>query len=198
MKTLFTFIFIIISPNIFASNIKEWNKWMHESRNPIDGEMKCKITDQIVLEVKDGKPARFTGITNGPKIGDTLNFNYSSYNESIGLILKNQKKEYFNYEIPAVKGFGIKSKSIRFEKNTLSKQSFYMDEDMIGLDFSFMGLNNHFNMKRYYKTDWEGVFTQIYKTQTIIITLDCRHKTDKIEEMINLYKKYPGKLKIKK
>jgi len=61
-----------------------------------------------------------------------------------------------------------------------------------------MGLNNHFNMKRYYKTDWEGVFTQIYKTQTIIITLDCRHKTDKIEEMINLYKKYPGKLKIKK
>ena len=198
MKTLFTFIFIIISPNIFASNIKEWNKWMNESRKPIDGEMKCKITDQIVLQVKDGKPERFTGITNQPKIGDTLNFTYSSYNERIKTVLKNPQKEYLNTQIPAVKGNGVKSKIIRFEKDTIGHKSLYMTEDVIGLDYSIFGLNNHLNMKRYYKTDWEGIFTDIYETQTIIITLDCRHQTDKIGEMINLYKKYPGKLKIKK
>ena len=198
MKILFTFIFIIISPNIFASNLEGWNKWIKESLTPIDGEMKCKITDQIVLQVKDGKPERFTGITNQPKIGDTLNFTYSSYNERIDIILKNQKNEYFSYNIPAVKGFGIKSKVIRFENDTIGHQSFYMTEDVIGLDYSFLGINKHLNMNRYYKSDWEGVFTNIYETQTQIISLDCRHKTDKIEEMINLYKKYPGKLKIKK
>ena len=197
MKTLFTFIFIIISPNIFASNIKEWNKWMHESRKSIDGEMKCKITNQIVLEVKDGKPALFSFVTGEPKIGDRLNFTYSSFNERIKIILKNQKKEYFNNNIPAVKGNGVKSKVIRFEEDTSVQQSLYMTEDMIGYDFSFLGLDNHLNMKRYYKNDWEGVFTQIYETQTQIISLDCRHISDEIGEMINLYKKYPGKLNTK-
>ena len=198
MKTLFTFIFIIISPNIFASNLEEWNKWMHESRKPIDGEMKCKITDQIVLQVKDGKPERFTGITNQPKIGDTLNFTYYSLNERIRIILKNPKKEYFNNNIPAVKGNGVKSKVIRFEEDTSVQQSLYMTEDKIGYYFSFVGLvNHHLNMKRYYKNDWEGILTNVYETQTQIISLDCRHINDEIGEMINLYKKYPGILNTK-
>ena len=198
MKILFTFIFIIISQNIFASNIKEWNKWMHESRKSIDGEMKCKITDQFVLEVKDGKPARFSHITNEPKIGDTLNFTYSSYNERMKIVLKNPQKEYFDMQIPAVKGLGMKSKVIRFKEDSVYQQSLYMTEDKIGYDLSWAIYRSHLHMKRYYKNDWEGIFTDIYESNTIIITLDCRHKTDKIGEMINLYKKYPGKLKIKK
>ena len=59
-KIFFTFIFIIISQNIFANdifeNLDEWNKWYKANETTLAGEMSCKITDQIIIKVKEGKP----------------------------------------------------------------------------------------------------------------------------------------------
>ena len=194
MKILFTFIFIIISPNIFASNLEGWNKWIKESLTPIDGEMKCKITDQIIFEVKEGKPLRYSHSIKKPKIGDTLTFTYSSWNEGIKVILKHPQEEYLNDLLDASKGKGTNSKYINFYNNILGKKYINISRDSIEMEKSVLGMMYHLSMNRYYKSDWQGVLTHIYDTQTQILSLDCRHTKDKIDEMLNLYKKYPGKL----
>jgi len=198
MKILFTFIFIIISPNIFASNLEVWNKWIKESLTPIDGEMKCKITDQIIFEVKEGKPLRYSHFTKKPKIDDTLTFTYSSWNEKIKVILKHPQEEYLNDLLDASKGKGTNSKYINFYNNILGKKYINISRDSIEMEKSVLGLVHYLSMDRYYKSDWQGVFTRIFDTQTQILSLDCRHTKDKIDEMLNLYKKYPGKLNTKK
>ena len=43
----------------------------------IDFSINCKILDQVILEVKDGKSVRYNGFTDGPKIGDYVAFSLS-------------------------------------------------------------------------------------------------------------------------
>ena len=73
-KIFFTFIFIILSPNIFANdiyeNLDEWKKQSNVNKTTLAREMSCKITDQIIMEVKEGKPKRYSHFNNKPKVGN--------------------------------------------------------------------------------------------------------------------------------
>ena len=63
------------------------------------------------------------------------------------------------------------------------------------LSFQYYNVAGGFSLEleRYYKSDWEGIFTAINFGKPQIITLDCRNITDRIDEIIERYKNYPGK-----
>ncbi len=201
-KIFFTFIFIIISPNIFASNLEEWNKWYNANKTTLAGEMSCKITDQIIIKVKEGKPKRYSHYTNQPKIGDKLSLIYQTVGEKIKFQLKHDSAEYFDTSFFAQKG-EIKSKIASFYNNSSRTLKYYLGRLTIRQDsLSFQKYNivggYSLELKRYYKSDWGGIFIGTYVGEPHVITLDCRNITDKIDEIIERYKTYPGKVKFKK
>jgi len=182
-------------------NLDEWNKWYNANKTTLAGEMSCKVTDQIIMEVKEGKPKRYSHYNNKPKIGDKLSLIYQTVGEKIKFQLKHPSEEYFNTQINADKG-EIKSRIASFysggdilkyflQRLTIRKDSLSFQTYNIAGGYSL-------ELKRYYKSDWEGIFTAIYGGKPQVITLDCRNITDKINEIIERYKTYPGKLKFKK
>ena len=205
MKILLTLIFIVISQSIFASdvfeNLDEWNKWFNANKTTLAGEMSCKITDQIIMEVKEGKPKRYSHYNNKPKVGDKLSLIYQTFGEKIKLQLKHPLEEQFNMSINAEK-VDINSKIASFynSSETLKyfHESFTLRKDSLDVKYFIIAGGFSLYMKRYYKNDWEGVFTSNWGQQIQIITLDCRTITDKIDEIIERYNTYPGKLKFKK
>ena len=204
-KIFLTFIFTIVSHNIFASeifkNFDEWNNWFNANKTTLRGEMSCKITDQIIIEVKEGKPKRYTNFRNEPKVGDKLSLIYQSIGESVKFQLTHPSEEYFNTAIGA-------------EKADINTQvaSFYHGDDFLkytlgrltvrkdSLSFQKYNIAGGYSLEldRYYKNDWGGIFTAIYAGEPHVITLDCRNIKDKIDEIIERYKTYPGKLETKK
>mgnify|MGYP001378857515 CR=1 FL=1 len=205
MKTLFTFIFIIISPNIFASTLDEWNKWYKEKVNnkTIKGEMTCKITDQVIMDVKDGKPIRYSSYKDQAKVGDRLSLIYSSIGDKISIKLTHPSEQYIDTSISAEKGKGSDKKMVFFNNNPDGKMRHYYntmsiyDDLMKYKNHNFIGSKTIY-MTRYYKSDWDGIFTGLYGNQTHIFTFDCRNIVDKIDEIIDRFNTYPGRLIYKK
>ena len=203
MKILFTFIFIIISPNIFASNLKEWNKWFNKNYSGIESEMSCKITKQVVFDVDDGKPKTYDSYKDKPKIGDRLTLMFYAYGDILRLTVKHSLEEYIENSMFAEKGKGIRSKSISFRNNVNGILKYYFNtmrifSDRISYQYSSFEQVINLEMSRYYKSDWDGIFTSINGEQTQVMTLDCRSVSDKFDEIIKRYNTYPGKLDVKK
>ena len=65
---LIIFLFVFYIPSIASAS----SKWLEKNQELIEGTMKCKITDQIIVEVKEGKPKRYSHFTKYAKIGDTI------------------------------------------------------------------------------------------------------------------------------
>ena len=66
MKILLTL--LLLSPLAFAEEYK--------GPLTIEGEMRCKVKDQIILATADGKSQRYAGVENSFNVGDTLFFTY--------------------------------------------------------------------------------------------------------------------------
>ena len=150
--------------------------------------------------MKEGKPKRYSHYTNQPQIGDKLNLTYISNGEMIFLKLKNNLREYLDTSITSEKG-KINSKIASFYNYSLNLgnvKSLIIRKDSLDLQNYTAAGGNYLEMKRYYKSDWQAIFTIIWIGETQIITLDCRNKSDKIDEIIERYKTYPGRLKLKK
>ena len=196
--------FIVFFANAIASdsveNLDEWSQWFDANKETIEGEMLCKITDQIIVEVEEGKPKRFSGYHNQPKVGDKLSLIYRTFGEQLKFQLKHPSNVYFDTNINAEKGearfqvasFYDGSELLKyfFARLTIRKDSLSFQKYNIAGGYSL-------ELERYYKSDWGGIFTAIYMGEPQVITLDCRHRTDKIDEIIERYETYPGKLVIK-
>lgn len=48
------------------------------------------------------------------------------------------------------------------------------------------------NLYRYYKSDWNGIYTGLFGSQTQILSFDCRTISNQIDQIINRYRTYPG------
>ena len=48
----------------------------YAAEKDLKGEMVCKIKDQIIKKVKEGKVETFSAFTDGYEIGDNFNFRY--------------------------------------------------------------------------------------------------------------------------
>jgi hypothetical protein len=179
----------IASPILFAQESgsqKDFN---------LIGTMSCKVKAQTVIEIEEGKASKYSGFEDSWKVGDTLKVTYgissSVVNDDIPVfrfqthfkgkpeihlslsdsrldnaeILKHTPGKVF--EITTADGY----KTINWGTNRIT------------LD----GLSE-VRFERYYKDDWQGSYNIGLSTKTAqylvhIVAIDCRHETNKIEEV---------------
>lgn len=177
-------------------SIAEYNLWAEKNDDQLKGEMNCKITDQIILAVQDGKTIRYVGAKDQPIIGDSLTFTYDASERNFTFVLGNSSHEYLDENLR--KGFGATA-------NFGRTSNFSFDRLVIRQNSLVFRSTNPLRSKtlqlhRYYKSDWGGMLTfsfhgKEYKSTQIstqILTLDCRTIKDSIDAILFRFATYPG------
>jgi len=61
-------------------------------------------------------------------------------------------------------------------------EDIYWTTDYISID----GISGDVKLHRYYKSDWDGYLVQTFNSLVHTALLDCRHKTDRVDEVFQL------------
>ena len=150
----------------------------------LKGEMSCKVKDSVLLAVEDGKSQRYTGEKNSFNVGDTLflNYEYTEYFYKPSYVMK------FQLVDKARDGTYISVSEMSSIEATLGNLNF--SEDTIFIKSMF---DIRLSLRRYYKNDWEGIYTAEVVGDFYVwtVALDCRNQENKIEEIIKAYEKRP-------
>ena len=123
-------------------------------------EIRCKVLDQVVMELGDGKSTRYSGFQDGPDIGGVVSLSFSlteySLNGDYQLVIKNSQHPNVHV-LETVKKTDL-------EQITDGSKLIYRHTDYFGNDLhmvlggSFINIegNNKSSIKgyRYYKSDW--------------------------------------------
>ena len=180
---------ILISALLFS-----FNGWAVEQ-----GLMLCEIKSMGVERIKDGKPESFTGYEGYEKVGDTLHFTYRASDLTANLVMNLEYPQDDNsIDIGVILGL----EDLR-EKISPNIEYFHYEggfyDGSFGKDSIWINsLGSQLNLSRYYKSDWDGIFTRVTKNGIYYFTVDCRHSIDLIDEvyetLTKLYdEKYPPK-----
>jgi hypothetical protein len=143
--------YILLLTALFASNA-----FAEET----DVEIGCKVLDQVVMTLGDGKSTRYSGFQDGPDVGGAVSLSFSltewSLLEDYQLVIKNS-------QYPTVAVFE-KVKKTDLEEITDGSQIIYRNTDHFGNDLNMSlggsyinvegGNNSSITGHRYYKDDW--------------------------------------------
>ena len=161
----------------------------HASATEFEGRMECKVKSNKVMEIEEGVAKEYTGFTDGFVVGDTLILTYGKdekeRTDSLFLRIKNNVSivpDFFIF-------IHIAQENIRFwtddETNGAGLSSIldrlYITPDTVSGTWSG---SQHVKLNRYYKNDWQGMVTKNYGSKVHVFTLNCRHKKDELEQMI--------------
>ena len=160
------------------------------------GRMRCEIKSMGLETIEDGQPKSYSNYEDSEKVGDILHFTYQVYGLSLLMKIEHpQNKNAINFSNSySISDLTRKIGSDFFFIGDFEKSLFGKDD--ISMEGSGGGA---LNMKRYYKSDWQGIFTRVESYEGIYyFTLDCRHSIDLIDEVyeeINLLHdiKFPPK-----
>ena len=125
-----------------------------------DVEIRCKVLDQVVMTLGDGKSARYSGFQDGPEIGGAVSLSFSlaiqSLRDDYKLVIKSSQH-------PLVNVFETVKKA-DLEQITDDSQIIYRHTDFFGDDLNLSiggsylnvegGNNSSITGHRYYKSDW--------------------------------------------
>ena len=150
----------------------------------IQGEMKCKVKDQIILATEDGKSKRYLGVKDSFNTGDTifLTYKYTEYFNVPNYLLR------FNLEDKLRDEILIFMSENNRHSSPFHTVSFSSDSILIRRPFG-----HSLSLKRYYKNDWEGMYSEVSNSEmsSHIALLDCRNQEGTLEEIIEAYKNRP-------
>jgi hypothetical protein len=170
------------------------------------GKMRCKISDQSIIQVDDGKTKKFGSYESDLEVGDSFYLEYKfepeSYQSSEALghlmfkIKGRQERSLFDHEIYyrvdndnwAV---SLKNKRIwlHYENDSLSidlgsELKFFQRADINpnSINLSFHSGEVSLILRRYYKSDWSGFIVSrsstIRRSEIHYATFNCQHLTD--------------------
>jgi hypothetical protein len=159
----------------------------------IQGEMRCKVKSNYVVQNEEGNPKVFSGYEDSFTKGDTLYFKFKipSYNKKgTHFELTDGKDEeensaYFKGKpniLSSLLGDGF-----IYKRTKDSGFSIVFKSDFINWDLMLGNLV----LSRYYKNDWSGILVKYYPPamSAQIATLDCRQSSDRVDEFIDYVKK---------
>ncbi len=150
------------------------------------GILNCKITDQIVLVSEDGKPERYTGIADGPSVGDEI---YLSFRGGHGDLYLELSENYPGDNGKKTDGVLVNQYfgSSKFDKAFDSGVVFSNKDATATLGENYIRLSiegqfeQEFRLRRYYKSDWHGLFGRWVMNDGVghqSYTFDCRTMSD--------------------
>lgn len=165
--------------------------YSQSSIQKIEFHLECKVSDQIVFEIEDGKSKRYAGYKDGLKLGDKFFIKFSvkhdvetTYNIHIKSDELKILTDFISTNVTTYpKLYAFKKGSIGFVGN-LSSNSIYLD-----------GLFSKVSMKRYFKNDWELMSTSTVDTDsTWMLTANCMNMPSEFDEMLKIVENVSGKL----
>lgn len=159
----------------------------------LEGEMQCKIKKQTVHSVNDGKTQSFSGIKDGLFVNDFFNIKYV-FRDSFFYLKIFTKPKNKNIAFNITYEIDFLNPNIDFEKNKNSQyvKAIVKDERVFLHQFIKMRRNKvHIGylgeaqtiIKRYYKSDWEGTFSENISLtdkpiNTHFYSYNCTHLTE--------------------
>lgn len=167
----------------------------------------CRVTDNIVLDVEEGRPRHYKGFSEGVEIGDqfqivihggripTTTSGRAGY-EILGIKLEGLGDLSFN--LAARHLLGATSNRVRFTNKPIDQLSELGLVNKVLLTLS----PNHFEssqlirgrvkaltFERYYKNDWAGFLTitttKSYLSYVQVLSFDCRGFNDNLDELLS-------------
>ena len=154
----------------------------------IDFALTCKVTDQVLIETKDGKAKRYSAYKDDLKIGDTFKITFKLV----------AVKEYYKLDIKA-EALSVRSQ-ISSDETTYSGVGNGVRYDVFPYDItltedyiSLRGILGELVLKRYYKNDWdlmtsEGSSTGISRT----LVANCMGMPKEFDEILELMAEIEG------
>ncbi len=149
--------------------------WAKSNDFAIKGEVNCRISDQFIMEVKDGKSIRFSSAKGQPKVGDYLTFEYGSSlpGHAFEVKLKYPSGAYFEEEIQPLKGSSSRP-YVKFENDFhWSAAHLMLHADNLIWRSSNPLFSGSLSLKRYYKSDWDGIYTEAFHSGDFRFTKDA-------------------------
>ena len=180
---------ILISALLFS-----FNGWAED----VNGSMRCVIKDQIIIEIEDGVTTRYSSIEIKPKKGDSIPFTYEYDEQSseLSLMLGKVGEGFFLYTydttttqsneasietLEKMTGMNVPKRYFVYSGSSPNISSFSMNDDSISADR--LNLWN-LSLKRYFKNDWNGIFTETVSDATHIVAFDCRQTSNRLDELL--------------
>ena len=168
------------------------------------GRMLCKIKDQRIMDINEGRSEQFTGFANDLEINDTFVINYSYDGAKIELDLSGGVNDFspFSYDYDANLNERSALLYTNREYNLIRQLSYGVFSTAIGhpqlfliwrpdqIQMGYIG-SSTITLSRYYKSDWMGMYTnhgQItgQPLRSHIVSFDCKHQTqDRLREFFN-------------
>ena len=170
-----------------------------ENREDFEGSMDCKVVDQTIVDINDGRTKTYQFFNDEFKVGDQLSFTYSAQNilnwpPQFKIKLIDPMRKEPNGRQQTVGNF-FSGKLENVLVGNLLSAALSSTDIKIALSEEAIYAQNRFStltLKRYYKNDWEGQFVRWYyldMTAAQIVSLDCRHKDDQLDELVKRSKK---------
>jgi hypothetical protein len=170
----------------------------------IRGHMNCTVKSQHIVEIADGITKEFTSLEGEFIVGDTLRFDYFYFNHmfsspTLRLGLHDEKRG--DKTIMWIDG-KLDDPNASNGDDMFYRHPLYGDFVSFGRDrisIQVVALHATLAFKRYYKSDWQGMYTQRYlpgvnlgqdklaRDMAQIATLDCRHGDDRIDAILSKY-----------
>ena len=156
----------------------------------VSGSMDCTVTGSVVIASEEGKFKTYSGIKGGVKANEKLTLNYRVYINSIYIELK---REIGEKEIVTNQHIDKLGADISVQKN--KNGGFILTNNRYQHSLSFLpdyiqiNAFEIFFLKRYYKNDWDGIFSYVdhLNSSTQTLTLDCRHNNDNMDAAFKIF-----------
>ena len=149
-----------------------------DNGKPFLGDVLCKVVDQQIVELKDGKPERFTHWTDSVQVGDDFSF-IVEYETDLNPSFKlTPAKEYNSVDI----AIGVSGYAKYVERDGKSNYIGYSD---IPFDTTLYSDGNiehksvwgDFYSERYYKDDYQMVYSRANSLNSFQLYLNCPKAT---------------------
>ncbi len=158
----------------------------------IEGKMSCEISQISKVETDDGKPIEIGYFKK--LLGQKFTLTYTFWGKGYAEKQMSIKVESTSF-LPSLLFAVFDSQTFKFYEEPQriiydGDPTIWFDKDLITATSSPIQ-HRSLTMKRYYKSDWEGVLTYNESnnfTSVKSIGFDCRHITDRVFEIIDYAK----------
>jgi len=155
-----------------------------------DGAMDCTVTGNVVVASEEGKFKTYSSIEGGVKANEKVILRYTVGSESIyiGLERINAEKTIIINSFKPFSAVGITA-------NKGKDGGFILTDTRYDTGISFLpdyiriNENGELFVKRYYKNDWHGIFSNVdyINNSTQTLTLNCRHTNDRMDAAFKMF-----------
>ena len=177
----------------------------------INGQMDCKVKTNRITTISEGIGTEYTGYQDDFVVGDTLNLFYEFVNDELTVKIRDSKRrsnlwnntvtyiagsdsKFHSQEDGSAAGLSRANNSNSLGQDTIRSRGLHF----IMTDGDMKAADGQVNLNRYYKNDWDGIIYYSGRLRAVhVVTIDCRHIRDQLDNIISALIEAEDKLQSK-